>query len=139
MGSRGGSRQWTRWLHCVSRWAWDSEASNSTSRSGVWTPTLPGALISRHAIRTAPSDEARRYVCPTSRQARLYCDCFEQCRRALDALFASSRRMKKLSEPPTDEILELTIEKQWRKRVGVEDLRVLQAKAFPLESLATFA
>ena len=28
--------------------------------------------------------------------------------------------MKKLSEPPTDEILELTIEKQWRKRVGVE-------------------
>ena len=28
--------------------------------------------------------------------------------------------MKKLSEPPTGEILELTIEKQWRKRVGVE-------------------
>src|ERR1700682_6283671 len=106
MGSRGGYSQRTRWLHCASRWAWDSEASNATSRSGIWTPTLPGALISRHAIRTAPSDEARRYVCPTSRQARLYCDRFEQCGRGLDALFASSRRMKELSEPPTGEILE---------------------------------
>jgi len=45
------------WLHCASRRAWDSEASNATSRSGVWTPTLPG--LSYHDTPFAPLPQMR--------------------------------------------------------------------------------
>jgi len=44
------------WLHCASRWAWDSEASDATSRSGVWTATLRGPLISQWQIHPVAID-----------------------------------------------------------------------------------
>ena len=83
-GGEYGERAWR--LCRESGWTRNRKASNASAGSGVWTPALPGTVISRHPRRSASANGVCRYLGQGRRQARLHCYCLERCGCAFSTL-----------------------------------------------------
>ncbi len=86
MGRRGRFRKWYWRVLRDTRQSNTGPFANSDSTCGVWTPVVPGAVVSRHSGRTAPGDAFPRRLRQARRETHLQHSNREQRRSAVRAI-----------------------------------------------------